>query len=180
MAIKITVGDEDKPVEGQIKHSLNIRKTLDGNLIIADHEELDIVINQKDGKIVAMSTDEKVNDKVYDSQNRFFKFLSKNGIVDPSSVRFGHIFGALEGVLLQSEDPKINSIDLAILNIAKWINKEKPSNMFIKQMKKNRIDDLTEPDEDESTELGKIKQSTQKGGTERSINSQSTNLQKPY
>ena len=56
MPITIKIGDaakeEKKPIQASI--SLQIKKTLDGNLLIMDHEYLDIVINPSEGKIITM------------------------------------------------------------------------------------------------------------------------------
>lgn len=180
--IKIGSSSEKKQISksSSLKIKLNIRKSLDGNLIIYSHEDLDIIIDQKNNKILACSTDQKVNDKVYDSQNRFFKFLVKRGLVDPASVRFGSIYGVLEGKILKPKDSKINQFDLVLINISKWIEKEKPSFLYVRQMHKNRVNDLTDPSEEESTELGEIPHLTQKGSSERNIGVAATNQWKPY
>jgi cell division protein FtsI/penicillin-binding protein 2 len=170
MAINIQVGsgdssnknsEEQKEKEVQKGkpenlHKLNIRKSLDGKIIVYSHEDLDIVIDQKNGKILAMSTDQKYDDKIYDSQNRLFKYLTKKGIVDPASVKMANIYGVIQGQVLTPEDSNINQNDLVLLNIAKWIELESPNFVESEYKKKERIKDLTDPEDDETTRLGKV------------------------
>lgn len=164
-------GDKEKPkvepnkVEN-ITHKLNIRKSLDGNLYIYSHQNLDLVIDQKKSKLLAMSTDQKYDDKIYDAQNRLFKYLTKKGIIDPATVKMGNVYGVLEGVILTPENENVNRYDILLLNLAKWIEDEMPSFVEKEYRKKERVEDLTDPDEDESTELGKIRhKDTQGAGT---------------
>jgi cell division protein FtsI/penicillin-binding protein 2 len=170
MAINIQVGsgdssnknsEEQKEKEVQKGkpenlHKLNIRKSLDGKIIVYSHEDLDIVIDQKNGKILAMATDEKVSDRIYDSQNRLFKFLNKKGIIDPASVKMSNIYGVLEAKILTPENSNINQNDLVLLNIAKWVDLEAPEFTEEQFRKKDRIKDLTDPEDDETTRLGKV------------------------
>ena len=47
MEIKVTIGSK---IQETI--SLNARKSIDGNLMIFDHEDLDIVLDSKNKKII--------------------------------------------------------------------------------------------------------------------------------
>ena len=55
MAIKVTVGSQAPPVEPPkktiAKVELQIRRTLDGDLLISDHADIDIIIMKKKKKI---------------------------------------------------------------------------------------------------------------------------------
>ncbi|MEO5367383.1 MAG: hypothetical protein H7831_13750 [Magnetococcus sp. WYHC-3] len=168
MAINIQVGGsptaadspENKEKEyqgtGTIKTKLQIRKSLDGNLLIYPHEDLDIVIDQKQGKIIAFSTDMKYDDKSYDGQNRFFKHLAKKGIVDPASIHGGNVYGALEAQILEPDSPAINKYDVALLVISRWIESEKPDYLYREKEKENREEELTNPENEDTTPLGKV------------------------
>ena len=72
MAIKIKIGKskpEPKPIERTFE--LKIRKSLDGNLMIFDHADIDIVIMPTQNKILTMPK-ETMTDAAYGAQNRLF------------------------------------------------------------------------------------------------------------
>ena len=72
--IVVTVGVEQKK---RINLELQARKSLDGNILIFDHKEIDIVIMPLKRKIVTFAKSE-INDSVYEVQNRFFNFLKRH------------------------------------------------------------------------------------------------------
>ena len=76
--IIVTVGVEQKK---RINLELQARKSLDGNILIFDHKEIDIVIMPLKRKIVTFAKSE-INDSVYEVQNRFFNFLKRKGLFD--------------------------------------------------------------------------------------------------
>ena len=77
MAIKIVITDEGRKVE---KILLNARKTIDGNIIISDHPDMNILIIPAKNKIVALPKGE-LDDELYDSQKRLFDYLFKKGVI---------------------------------------------------------------------------------------------------
>jgi hypothetical protein len=158
--LKIKIGSNNASKEqnnnSSIKTQMQIRRSLDGKLLINDHEDLDIVIDQDKGKIIAFSTDMKNSDKNYFTQDRFFKHLVKKGIVDAESIKAGNIYGCLEGEILVPKESNINAIDVAILVIDKWIETERPSFMYQKAKEEEFSEDLTDPDDKNSTPLGKV------------------------
>lgn len=163
--IKIKIGnlekeqkkEEEQEKKSSLKTNMQIRKSLDGKLIITDHEDLDIVIDQDNSKIIAFSTDMKNSDKTYFTQDRFFKYLIKKGVIDGPSVKAGNIYGCLEGQILPSSDENVNNIDVSLLVIDRWIDEERPAFVYLKQKEEEFEKGLTEPKEDETTRLGKIK-----------------------
>ena len=60
---------------------LKARRTIDGNIIILDHEDIDIVLMKEKKKCVTFPKD-TMSDKVYYSQDRMFKFLSRKGLIN--------------------------------------------------------------------------------------------------
>jgi hypothetical protein len=84
MPINITVGSpetSEKPPEKTIASvELQIRRTLDGDLLISDHADMDIIIMKKKKKIVAFPKD-IMSEVVYGAQDRLFKYLSKKGLI---------------------------------------------------------------------------------------------------
>tara|TARA_R110000824_G_scaffold61167_1_gene162936 strand:- start:1 stop:549 length:549 start_codon:yes stop_codon:yes gene_type:complete len=164
MAIEIKVGkdaleqEEPKPVISQV--DLNMRKTLDGDLMIFDHADIDIVVMPKKSKIVAFAKD-IMSEVVYGAQDRLFKFLVKKGIVKPESVVGGSVYGSIEANILSSEE--LNPINLTIVNLSKWIESERPYFEFIEEYEDMHADRLTDPDDEESTELGEVPHEETKG-----------------
>tara|TARA_R100000664_G_C2737127_1_gene126351 strand:+ start:822 stop:1370 length:549 start_codon:yes stop_codon:yes gene_type:complete len=164
MAIEIKVGkeateqEEPKPVISQV--DLNMRKTLDGDLMIFDHADIDIVVMPKKSKIVAFAKD-VMSEVVYGAQDRLFKFLVRKGIVKPDSVVGGSVYGSIEGAILPSEELK--PVNLAIVNLSKWIESERPYFEFIEEYEDMHADRLTDPDDEESTELGEVPHEETKG-----------------
>ena len=76
MSVSIKIG---KPTESEkeipvTKVELNIRKTLDGDIMIFDHADIDIIIMKDKKKIVAFPKD-IMSEVVYGAQDRLFKFL---------------------------------------------------------------------------------------------------------
>ena len=70
MSLTIKIGDqeEEAPEHDPIPVSLAIRKTVDDNLLIFDHPEIDISVIPEKKKIVVFPK-ERISDKVYDIQN---------------------------------------------------------------------------------------------------------------
>ena len=71
--------------------NLKARRTLDGNILVLDHEDIDIVLMLEKGKCVTFPK-ENMSDKVYSAQDRMFRHLSKKGLISQSSVRGGNVF----------------------------------------------------------------------------------------
>ena len=97
MPITIKIGDaakeEKKPIQASI--SLQIKKTLDGNLLIMDHEYLDIVINPSEGKIITMPKP-NIEKDIYDYQKELMNDLFTGGVTEASAPRGGPVFGMVE------------------------------------------------------------------------------------
>ena len=112
-------------IEKDPKISLKARRTLDGNILIFDHEDIDIVLSTASGKCVVFPK-EQMTDKSYDAQDRMFSYLAKRGIVDRSSIRGGNVHGSLEATILESKIPGIDNIQAALYSISEYINRERP------------------------------------------------------
>lgn len=145
----------------KINMKLKARRTLDGNILITEHSEMDIVIMPEKMKIVAFVRD-TYEDTVYEAQNRLFKYLFKKGLISPDSVHGGNVYGSMEAKMVPAQSP-VAIDEMALLVVGKFIEAEKPSLEYQKAMEDERIEDLTEPAEDESTELGKIPHAAEKG-----------------
>mgnify|MGYP005824280877 CR=1 FL=1 len=151
---------------GTKKIELKARKTLDGNVMIMDHEDIDIVIMPTQSKIIAFPKD-NFEGYVYDAQEKLFKFLSRKGIIDPSSIQGGNVFMSMEAKMVQTED--YNVVQASLLNISKFLDEERPSYLIRKAYEEEEERRLTEPDPEESTEFDANRHSTQKGSMRPNI-----------
>ena len=155
----------DNPIDAKIK--LRARKTLDGNILILDHPEIDIVLSPKNKKVLALSK-EQYGDHIYATQSRLFEYLAKNGIIEYSSVRGGNVYGSLEGIILESLEPdRIDSIQMALYTVVSFLLEEKPHYHAVKNYEMEFEKELLEPSDADSTELGEIPHDKRKGTINR-------------
>ena len=179
MSIKIKVKDDSmegigEPEVPKTKVRLDIRKTLDGNFIIQDHPYIDIIISPSKNKILALSTI-AMDDKVYYTQNKYFDFLYKRGVIDPSTIQAGNIYASMEAAIPQTTE-KVDPIEVIIFSTALFMDKERPSFEYEKAMRKMQDDYLTDPSDQDSTELGEVPQKPRQG----SIGTAAYSLNKHY
>jgi hypothetical protein len=138
--------------EPQAQVSLKIRKTLDGNYIVSDHTDIEIVISPSQNKVIAFAKD-TFDDYVYEIQDKLFKFLVKKGIIDPNTVQGGNVFMSLEGTITTPKDPSHNAVQMTILNVGRFIENEKPKYLLRKAYEEEDERRLTEPGPKDSTEF---------------------------
>jgi hypothetical protein len=100
MAIKINITAGGAPIE---KVLLNARKTIDGNIIISDHPDMNILVIPSKSKIVSMPKEE-LDDELYDTQKRLFDFLFKKGVIEYDSVQAGNLFMTKEATIPEMEN----------------------------------------------------------------------------
>jgi len=150
---------EIKEKEG-IQFQLQLRSALNGDLIILDHKDIDIVIQSKNKKVVTFAK-EIMSDVVYGAESRLLEYLKRNGIINYDSIQGGNIYGSLEGTLMESEthDP----IKATLLNISEWLKTEEPYIKGMTAYEEMEDDALLDPDAEHSTELGQVPQSPEKG-----------------
>ena len=94
-----------------------------------------------------------------------FEYLTKHGVVDVGKVRGGNVFGSLEGAILIPEENQkdVNHINVAVYSIAKFLHKEAPSVKAYKSYEDNFDKSLTDPSDEDSTELGEVPHEVSKG-----------------
>ena len=160
---QVEVSEEEKSSK-PIVLNMHARKNLNGDIMIFDHNNIDIVILPEKKKIVAFAKD-LVSDEVYGAQNRLFDHLRKKGLVDIASIRGGNIYGSLEAMLFESEE--YDSFKLAILNISDFIDEERVNYDFTDAYSDLDADRLLHPDSKDSTELGEVPQEVEKGSLRR-------------
>jgi len=145
-----------------IQLELKARKSLDGNILIFDHQEIDIVIMPEKRKVVAFAKDD-YSETIYHVQDRFFEYLKRKGIVTYDSVKGGNVYGSIEGLIAESKDPDINVLDYTIYNVYTFLKEEQPRYDYIDDYEQMLDDYYTEPTGEDSTELGEIPQASEKG-----------------
>ena len=151
-------------IEMDPRVQLKLRRTLDGKIMIFDHEDMDIVISAENKKCVSFPKDQ-LTDKCYQSQDRMYKYLVKRGVIDPSTVRGGNIHGSLEAALLEVKIPGIDPIQACLYAINEYLNSEKPffRGKDSEQFSDDRLASLLMPSPEDSTELGDVPHSDRKG-----------------
>jgi len=145
-----------------IQIELKARKSLDGNIMIFDHQEIDIVIMPDKNKIMTFAKND-YSEAIYGVQNRLFDFLKRKGIVTYDSIRGGNVYGSLEGLIAESKDEDINALDYTIYNVYKFLKEEKPYYDYIEDYEEMLDNYYTEPTGEDSTELGEVPQASEKG-----------------
>ena len=151
--VRIEVVEKDR-LEGK----LQIRSALNGDLMIMDHKDIDIVLKPSQKKIVAFAK-ETMSDLVYGAESRLLEFLRKQGVLNFDSIQGGNIYGSLEGTLM--EHPKV--VEISLLKISEWMEIERPE-MDGRTGYDDMVDDhLLSPDGEYSTELGEVPAEEQKG-----------------
>ncbi len=171
MTIKVTISSpekEEKSINVKIKKQefldykfeLKIREALNGDFLIFDHTDIDIVILKEQKKIVAFAKD-LMTENVYGAEARLFDFLRKKGIVMYDSVQGGNVYGSLEGKIIDSQ--KHDVYEVSLINIAEWIITEKPLLDASRDYEESVEDMFTNPDDNETTELGEVPHEAEKG-----------------
>ena len=160
MAVIIKIGKEANAKK--VRLELDLRKSLSGDLMIFDHGDIDIVLSPAKNKVVVFPKD-TMTDLVYGAQNRLFAHLRKRGIVVAESVQAGAFFGAIEGILEESTLEDASAAKLALINIANFIEEERPYFEQTEAIISMADDELIHPDKADSTELGEVPQKTEQG-----------------
>mgnify|MGYP001190715332 CR=1 FL=1 len=169
IVIKVGTEDEfdeesrvDTEKEVQARVTLDVRKTMGGDLVVYDHEDLDILVSGKNKQIIAFAKDE-MTDMVYDAQSRLFDYLVKKGVIARDSVQGGNVYGAMQGTLEEPAEEGVDATQVAILNLTKFMEEEAPRFMYQRMYDEQEEDRMTEPEGEESTELGEVPHKREKG-----------------
>jgi len=153
MTIKIKLNIPEKPVQARIP--LKITKTLDGNLIIDDHEYMDIVINPSEGKVVSMPKPYAEKD-VYEYQRELMYHLFKGGVTEAANPKAGVLFGMMETPYIVDSTIGVNSLQAVLYLISEYVKKSAGDDEFAKEYDKNVEDRFVDPPDSETTEPGEI------------------------
>ena len=172
MTIKINITPDEKPETTQekikieivekdrIEWDLNLRSALNGDLMILDHKDIDIIVQPTSKKIVTLAK-EMMSDAVYGAESRLLEYLRQQGVINHDSIKGGNIYGSLEGQIMNSKthDP----VKVTLLKISEWMKSEQPYIKGTTAYDDLQDDALLEPDNEFSTELGEVPHEEEKG-----------------
>ena len=158
MPVVIKIKEKGKEVE---KILLNARKTIDGNILVFDHPDMDILVLPAKSKIVSLPKEE-LDDELHDGQHRLFKFLVRQGVIDHSTVQSGNLFMSMEGVI-PDVDGEGDKIQYCLYALSKFIEQETPFYKNQEEYKKEMEKDLLQPEIDEYTEFDAARHGETKG-----------------
>ena len=147
---------------------LKARRTLDGNIMILDHEDIDIIYLEEKNKCLTFPKD-SLSDKVYSAQDRMFQFFARKGIVDHSTIRCGNVYGSMEADILESTIPGIDQTQAFLYVLNEFMEDETPYFRSSEAFDDDRLDALLRPSEEDSTELGDVPHSDRKGSMTKQI-----------
>ena len=160
MAVIIKVGKKSN--QKKVRLEMDLRRSMNGDLMIFDHGDIDIVLSPNKNKVVAFPKD-TMTDLVYGAQNRLFACLRKKGIVIPETIQAGAFYGSFEATLEESANPDASSAKMALINIHNFIEEERPYFEKVEADIAGFNDEYTNPDKTDSTELGEVPQRDEQG-----------------
>lgn len=153
--IKIEIVQKD-----EIKFKLMTRSAVNGDIMILDHKDIDIVLKQGEGKILTFAK-ETISDYTYGAESRLMEFMRKKGVLEYDSIQGGNIYGSLEGQLMKSEDVEVNKVALKV--ISEWMTTEESYLKGTTAYDDMEDEHLLSPDGEYSTELGEVPAEEKKG-----------------
>ena len=154
------------PNRQMLEFKLNMRRALNGDLMIFDHADIDIVVMLESKKIVAFAKD-LMSEVVYGAESRLFDHLKKKGVVAFDSIQGGNVYGSLEAKILDSTE--LDSVKASLYEISQWMDGERPYFKSMEAYDEMMDDALLDPDKKDSTELGEVPQETEKGSINQSV-----------
>ena len=105
---------------------------------------------------------------MYSTQDRLFNYLGTKGIIKRESVRSGNVYGSMEAEIPEPI-PGVNPIQVSVFAIGKFLEEEKPHMDMEEYIQDDFEERLTDPETEESTDLGEIPQKSYKGTIPKNI-----------
>jgi hypothetical protein len=156
--------DEPKPVTVEMV----ARRALNGDIMIFDHDLMDIVVSPQKNKLITFPKNLKQRE-VYPTQDRFYEFMAKKGVIERSSIQGGNVYSSLEAEIHESKIEGIDSVQTAIFMTSVFLEQEKPDIFARRDLKQDMLQHFADPDDENSTELGEIPQSDKKGSLDHTV-----------
>ena len=152
--IKVQIGEpEEKSVVYNPKMKMALRRTLSA--------DLDIVVQPEKKQVLAFPKNE-MSDEVYAAQDRLFDFLNRKGVLVRDSVQAGNVYGTIQATYPEATNGA-NETEVVIYSIGRFIEEEKPYYAHEEALEDEMTKALTDPSEEDSTELGEVPQEVEKG-----------------
>ena len=152
MPLTIRLGKKE-PLPTQATIELQVRKTLDGNLLITDHLKMDIIIVPSKNKIITLPKPH-AGDNIYEYQRDLMNSLFKGGVINYETIQGGPSYGMLEGVMGSSDN--VDAVQVALLEIDKFMKHTKASELKADEYEEHIEDRFTDPTDEDSTKWGAI------------------------
>lgn len=175
MPIKITINKQapggaevEEVAEPQATVKLKARKSLDGNIIISDHQLMDVVLIPAKNKILTVPRP-GFGEEVYYKQKDFYSSLSRRGVLT-GPLEGGSIYGVYEANIATSED--VSSVQVALLEIERYFKQEAVEEGFGEDFDDEIEDRFINPQDEDSTEHGEIEPEEDRRNTENPVKHQ--------
>jgi hypothetical protein len=130
-----------------------MKKTVDGNILIDERVDFYIFVFPYETRIVTIPKDFS-NKFCTERQVKFFDYLTKNGLINPSNVQSGELYGSFETPYLVPREESEGSLDQLFEAIYDFIQEEAvDAEISIKDIKNRlmnmvgRRDNETDPEE---------------------------------
>jgi len=164
MTIKLKIGkvkerEEQQTQKPSITKKIPVKKGLDGDLLFLTHPTIDIVL--KPDKVLAFAKNGRYTDDAYAALKRLFDLLANRGAIKFETVEGGSIYGSLEAPLAKPTAGQ-SAIQVFTYLIGEFLEEER-SEVYNEYYEEEVMDWYTEPTEEDSTALGEIPQSADKG-----------------
>lgn len=161
--LKVVIQDKQTKVTKEVQ----MVRTLNGDYVLKEHPDIDIIVMPLKNKILALPKDE-YSDKIYSIQDKLFSFLSKKGVILPESISGGNIYGSLQALYPEAPPGGENPLEVIIYTAANFIEEQRPVFKFEQDFEDKMEDELLKPDVEDSTELGEVPQEEFKGSIPKS------------
>jgi len=162
--VSIAVKKTLKPFKIDVKFpttiSLNLRRALNGDYLIYDHPLFDIVIMPGKNKVVSFRKKDTRIDP-YPSQDKYFDYLMRLGMIVQDSIQGGNVYGSLEAVYPIND--KVDTIQALLLATYNFLKDEKELFNSADEFEEEYEERLLDPTPEDSTELGEVPQAAKKG-----------------
>jgi hypothetical protein len=139
----------NKPIPAKVVLPINIKKTLDGNILIKDHPLIDIMVLPSANRVVTLAKDNKARD-TYSAQKELFDLLRSFGLINPDSVQGSSTYGSLEATFPQSKE--VDSVSAILVGIYKLLQQYQQYSKIEREYEETFENWLTDPEEGEYTD----------------------------
>ena len=167
--LKINIVKADTS-ENQIVKTVTFeaRRSLDGDLMIMDHDLIDIVVSKEKSKVTTFPKNSNAME-TYNVQESLLYHLSNSGIVNRSSIKSGAFYSSLEADVLQSSINGVSAYQSTLLEIYNFLQEEEP-NMKARNAYSNDLQQFfLDPESKDTTELGEVPQKEKKGTMDHQV-----------